>query len=342
MGDTFSVLKRKSKPKFNKESKTRKKVSQQKVRVTSTRRGAAKRGRGKERTGPLKTRAKRTLYEDTINISNRYQAEDLPTATLSAIKAKKRAKKIAWGVFSGIFVTALVAVLVWIGFVLFFKVETVTCDGITMYDPEEIIAASGIAAGDSMFRIDRKNIEEALSANYPYLMNVNIVRELPTGIVIKAQEDRAAYYIALCGEYCILSEQLRVLEMVSDEDVVTARHKGIIELSLPRITGAIVGDEVVFLQPKNKAYITEVISALLQADEDIGEKIKSIDLSNQFNIKFEYDGRIQVLLGDNSHMAEKIQFALSIIDDFSEYATGKVSAENLDSGYALIDDPQGE
>ncbi|MCI8331842.1 MAG: FtsQ-type POTRA domain-containing protein [Clostridiales bacterium] len=343
MADTFSIIKRKSKPKFKKEKKTPKSsaVPKQKVRVTSTRRAepaAAAKDRPK-RTSPAKTRAKRTLYEDTIHVTSRYRGE-APTSAFSAIQAKKRTRKILWAVFSAVFVVALTAVLVWICLLYFFKVESINCEGITLYEGDEIIEASGITIGEQMFHINSSAIEKALCERYPYLINVQIRREMPSTIVIKAEEDTAAYYIALCGEYCILSEQMRVLEMVSDEDIVTSRHKGIVKLALPRVTGAIVGSEVEFLHTRNKAYINQVINALLHSERS--QSVKYIDLSNKFDIKFNYAGRIDVLLGDESNVEEKIQFAFKMIDDYSDFATGEVSVENLETGYVMIKDPQGE
>ncbi|MCI8590684.1 MAG: FtsQ-type POTRA domain-containing protein [Clostridiales bacterium] len=343
MADTFSIIKRKSKPKFKKEKKAPKSsaVPKQKVRVTSTRRANSSLDASarRKRTSPSKTRAKRTLYEDTIHVTSRYQGE-APTSAFSAIQARKRTKKMLWVVFSAVFVIVLTAILVWISLWYFFKVENIRCEGITLYEADEIIEASGITVGEQMFNINRGAIEKVLSERYPYLLNVQIHREMPDTIVIEAKEDTAAYYMALCGEYCILSEQMRVLEMVSDEDIVTARHKGIVKLSLPRVTGAVVGSEVEFLHARNKAYISEVINALLHSDRS--QSIKYIDLSNKFDITFNYAGRIDVLVGDESNITEKIQFAYKMIDDYSDFATGEVSVENLETGYVMIKDPQGE
>ena len=343
MADTFSIIKRKRKPKYKKEKKTPKSsaIPKQKVRVTSTRRANPSAGESSrlKRTSKAKTRAKRTLYEDTIHVTSRYQGE-APTSAFSAIQARKRTKKILWAVFSAIFVIVLTAILIWISLLYFFKVETIDCEGITLYETDEIIEAAGITIGEQMFSVRRVAIEKSLSERYPYLLNVKIRREMPSRIVIEAEEDTAAYYIALCGEYCILSEQMRVLEMVSDEDIVTARHKGIVKLSLPRVTGAVVGREVEFLHTRNKAYINQVINVLLHSERS--QSIKYIDLSNKFDIKFNYAGRIEVLLGEESNIEEKIQFAYKMIDDYSEFASGEVSVENLETGYVLLKDPQGE
>ena len=95
-----------------------------------------------------------------------------------------------------------------------------------------------------------------------------------------------------------------------------------------------------FLHTRNKAYINQVINVLLHSERS--QSIKYIDLSNKFDIKFNYAGRIEVLLGEESNIEEKIQFAYKMIDDYSEFASGEVSVENLETGYVLLKDPQGE
>lgn len=340
MGDTFNVLKRKSKPKFNKEKSPPAKQSgkKQTVRVTSRRRASSERTEDR-RTQTRKARAKRTLYEDTINVVHTESAktQKATSFTISEVQSKKRTKKIAWGVFAGILVTVLVCILIWGSFLLFFKVESISCEGITLYEEEAIIASSGIEIGQNMYQIDRDRIVQDLCAQYPYLLNVRIIREIPTGIVIKAEEDQAAFYATVGNEYCLLSAQMRVLELTDDEKGLLEQNKDLRKLVLPPISAAIVGNEIEFINEKNKDYVEQVISTVRESE--YADRIREINLKSKFEISFYYDGRIEVLVGEAVDIPAKIRFAFAIIGEFSENATGTVSAESVESGYAIVDDP---
>lgn len=333
MGDTLSVFKRKSKPKFNIPKEERPKV--QRVKVTSKRRDAAKAHRKNDE--PL--RPKRTLYEDTINIdrSGTIDPEQYKTASIDAIRAEKRKKYIAWGVFSAVLVTALVGIVVWFGMLFFFKIGTIECEGITVYDTEEIIGVSGLTVGADMYNIGAERIAERLGARYPYLMNIRVERRLPDTVVIIAEEDTAVYYTDLGGKYYILSAELRVLESIEDEAAL-AEREGLLHIILPEVARAIVGEKVQYFREQNEEYVLETVKTLLELPQ--ADKINVVDMSDRFELKFTYDSRIEVELGEARDIPAKVKFAFAMIDEFSEFAMGTVSARSVESGYVDIVDPQ--
>ncbi len=333
MGDTLKVFQKNKKFKQEKPSP----VPRQKVRVSSRRRSAA---RPVRRTDTARPRAKRTLYEDTINVDRSSHPElDLPkTAAIDLIRARKRSKKIAWSIFIALLVTALAGGMVFSGMFFFFKVESVRCEGITLYDPDEMVARAGVEVGAQLYRVDREGIAARLSAEYPYLKNVRVGYDLPTGVVIFAEEDKPGYYTELAGRYYILSPEMRVLESIpAERQTLEENYGALLRLELPPIAGAVVGSPIRYFNPSSELYINEMIDRLTTGE--YADKINSIDLSSRYALSFRYDGRIDVLLGDATELSSKIRFAFAMIDEFSENATGTVSSEDVESGYALIDDP---
>lgn len=333
MGDTLSVFKRKSKPKFNIPKEEKPKV--QRVKVTSKRRDAAKAKRRKDEPH----RPKRTLYEDTINIdrSGTIRPDEYKTASIDAIRAQKKKRYIAWGVFFAVLVTALVGAVIWFGMLFFFKINAIECEGITVYDTAEIVEASGLTVGGNMYNIGADDIAERLGARYPYLMNIRVERRLPDTVVIIAEEDTAVYYMDLGGKYYLLSREMRVLGS-SESQAIIAENDDLLHIVLPEVSRAVVGERVQYFREKNESYVLETLESLMELDRVDG--IDIVDMSDRFELKFTYDDRIEVELGEASDIPSKVKFAFAMIDEFSESATGTVSARTVESGYVSIVDPQ--
>ena len=333
MGDTLSVFKRKSKPKFNIPKEDKPKV--QRVKVTSKRRDTEK----KVRKAADKHRPKRTLYEDTINIdrSGAIAPEEYKTASIDAIRAEKRKKYLVWSIFFDVLVTALVGVVVWFGMMFFFKIETVECEGITVYDTADIIGESGLAVGGKMYGIDSDEMIERLGARFPYLMNIRIDRRLPSTVVIIAEEDTALYYTELGGKYYLLSEELRVLES-SQSQALIAENEKLLHIVLPDVARAVVGEKVQYFRAKNEEYVLTTLESIMALPQ-VGS-INVVDMSDRFELTLRYDNRINVELGEAEDIPSKVRFAFAMIDEFSEFATGTVSARSVESGYVSIVDPQ--
>lgn len=332
MGDTFSVFKRKGKPKFHIEEP---KPKREAVKVTAKRRAGA----GERRKAEKKMRPKRTLYEDTINIdpTGSVDSAEYATASIESIRARKKRGRVAWGVGVAVLITALVAVLVFVGMMVFFRIESVSCQGVTMYDEAEIIAASGIKVGDHLYKVDGAAIAEDLRARYPYLKEIDVKADLPTGMVIAVTEDEPAYFTDIGGRYYILSAEMRVLESLPATDASLEPFEGkLLQLALPSVSRAVVGESVQYFSPVSEKYVGEAMAAIMASEGSDG--IVSIDLTSRFDISFSYERRITVLLGRDSDLEAKLKFAFAIMDEFSDAATGTISAESVEEGYAIVDD----
>lgn len=335
MANPFNVFRHRSRTNFDLADEPKKKKNRKKANRTVKKK---KNGTRKER--PVGgARRKRTVYEDTVNISrDEYHTaeteEKLNTATLSAIKSKKKTKALLWIVLMSVIICSLIAVFTLACFNFLFKVESIKLDGVTIYNEEDVLAACGISVGDKMYSVDKNDISHRLIARFPYFKEVRIVREIPTGIVIKVTEDSALYYTSFCGEYCILSENMRVLEIVDDYDTMHETHPELRELILPRVAEAIVGDKIVYFSEKNGDYIASAMQGLL--DSGAGDKITCMDLKSKFNISFIYDGRVTVEIGDMDGLNAKIQFAMSMLSEFEGNAKGSVCARDVDNGYVIL------
>ena len=74
------------------------------------------------------------------------------------------------------------------GATVFFKLEQVTVSGNSRYTQEEVVTASGIQTGDNLYRLNKYQIKDEILRTLPYVEGVNIVRDLPSTIVITVYE----------------------------------------------------------------------------------------------------------------------------------------------------------
>ena len=333
MAKTFSVFKHKSRPQFDTVAESEKNKKKRARRTVNKKNGT----RARRSVG--KTRPHTTRYEDTVNIYTSDEArsaetaEKLNTATLSAINSGKKTRAVLWAVFLSVVICLLVVVFTLACFNFIFKVEKITIDGVTLYGEDEVLSSCGISVGDKMYSVDKKEISRRLIARFPYFKEVKIVREIPTGIVIKVSEDSAKYYTSFCGEYCLLSPDMRVLELTEDYDAMTEANGRLIELKLPRVSDAIVGEKIKYFTEGNESYISYVTDKLLSGS--IGESITCIDMESKFNIGLTYEDRVKIEIGNTDAVDAKIQFALSMISQFDDSAKLTVCARSIDSGYVI-------
>ena len=335
MAGIFGVFNSK-KTKFNiEEPKEPKKPVRETARVSSVRRDASRPERKKHVSKEKdKPRARRTIYSETINVDKEAKVDPslFATSQIESIRAGKKKRMRTWSVFAVVLALALTVFFVFLCMRIFFKVGRIECVGIDKYDTDEIIEYTGIKIGDGLYSVNRQSVQALLHARYPYLINVRIIRELPDGIVISAEEDTAAYYTEFGGRCYVLSDSLRLLEYVPDIGIARERYPELLEVSLPPVKEAIIGEEVVFMNENYTGIVKQVISDIESCER--ADKIKYIDIEDRYSISAEYAARITVRLGDYKDLASKLRFAFAIIDDFPDTSKGEVNVGSVEKGYA--------
>lgn len=86
-----------------------------------------------------------------------------------------------------LFVVALLAAAT-VGATVFFQVENIEVSGNSRYTQEEIIATTGIQAGDNLFRMNKFAIQDHVKEEMPYIEDILIRRRLPSTITVAVQE----------------------------------------------------------------------------------------------------------------------------------------------------------
>ena len=234
-------------------------------------------------------------------------------------KKMRRKRKIKKAIMSLVLAAAILSVGIVLVFSLFFKINTVTIVGKSVYKPEKIWEKSGITGGDNLFRVDEEELSNILSTQLPYIKNATIKRELPDTLVIEIESTEAVACIENGKTYIILDSQGKVLEKAAAELKET--------LPIIRNVSAKTVEEGSVIELKN-AKRNEALPQLLSAIEASElDSLTEIDLNNVNDIKIKYDDRIVLKVGNLTNLEKKLARGKKAIDNENEinaYAEGSL------------------
>ena len=219
-------------------------------------------------------------------------------------KKNKRKKVIIRSVLGG---TLLIAGLV-VAMLLFFNINKISVTGDAVYSSEEVITASGIETGDNLIFLSKQKINKTITEKLPYIGSVKIKRRLPSHLEIQVIKTDAVFGVAENGYYTLLDREGKVLEtnleyIGSDKTLLNAG----------KVISAVVGEKIVLEDEKTLPRIEDVYSTC----EKVGlTDITEINITDLYNIKVVYQGRITLELGktDGDRLSKKLAFGKAAID----------------------------
>lgn len=247
---------------------------------------------------------KKTNSQSTTQNSQMSGDERIINRTAQRRK-KNRRKKLIIRACLGIAFLLVGVVLV---LTMFFNISEITVTGDTVYAVDEITNASGVNIGDNLIFVSKKKIDEKITSELPYVGSVKVKRRLPTGLELQVTKTEAVYAVAQDGYFTLLNEKGKVLE-VNTEFIA----ENITLVNLGNIISATVG--------KNIELETEkVLDKLIKIQEECNNcgltDITAVDLSDIYNIKLTYQGRIILELGDTdkSGLSKKLALGQAAIE----------------------------
>ncbi|MHC1682532.1 MAG: cell division protein FtsQ/DivIB [Clostridiaceae bacterium] len=202
----------------------------------------------------------------------------------------------------------------------YFNVTNIYVDNNKILKRDFIVETSGLNIGDNVFFANIKNAEKKLLEN-PYIIKVDISRNLPSTFLITVEERKATYYIKEDNNYYIIDNKGILLEEKGD----------ISQFNLVEIQGADLESKdlgKVFVSGKDKERVLEFLGNLQQLlerglndaakqslglNEEDNIPIKKVDFSKEYNIQISYNN-IDILCGDGSNLEDKLKKAINIID----------------------------
>jgi hypothetical protein len=121
-----------------------------------------------------------------------------------------------------------------------------------------------------------------------------------------------------------VSAGLKVLSEMDSEEKIRDRYGKIVPLEMDgrNIKQISLTKDIVFFDPKAFKRHERILS--LVCNTWIYEKLTSLDISDIYDVSLVYDGRIEMYFGKHTDLAKKLASAKSVIESYSEKASGSI------------------
>ncbi len=224
-------------------------------------------------------------------------------------RRKNRRKRI---IIRSVLGVAFLCIGVILALMLFFNINEITVTGDAVYSAEDVISASDVSVGDNLIFLSKSKLNDKISKELPYVGSVKIKRHLPSNLEIIITKTDAYMAVASNGYFTLLDKKGKVLE--KDLEII---GESIVLANLGEIDSAKIGETIVLKEEK----VFEKLSTVLAECDAVGIKdISSIDLSDIYNIKLVYQGRITLELGetDSQNLNSKLALGKAAIEKQDE------------------------
>lgn len=222
---------------------------------------------------------------------------------------KNRRKKLIFRSVAGV-LFLVVGVIVALS--LFFNINKIVVSGDAVYSHETVVKASGVSEGDNLIFLSKSKLNEKLSSELAYIGSVTVKRRLPSTLELVIKKTDAKLGVAMNGYFTLLDENGKVLE----KDLETV-GENIILVNLGEVESAELGKVIVL---KENRALTK-LNAVLDECKKVGiNDISLMDLSDIYNIKLVYQGRITLELGetDSENLNSKLALGKAALDKQNE------------------------
>ena len=222
---------------------------------------------------------------------------------------RNRRKKI---IFRSVAGALFLVVGIIVALSLFFNINKIVVSGDAVYSHETVVKASGVSEGDNLIFLSKSKLNEKLSSELAYIGSVTVKRRLPSTLELVIKKTDAKLGIAMNGYFTLLDENGKVLE----KDLETV-GENIILANLGEIESAELGETVVL---KEEKVLTKLQQVLAECKKVGINDISLMDLSDIYNIKLVYQGRITLVLGetDSENLNSKLALGKAALDKQNE------------------------
>ena len=230
-------------------------------------------------------------------------------------------------VFLVIFILA--ATLVTLSLTVFFKIETLTVSGNTVYESSEILANSGVKVGDNMFLMLDSKIEQRLREKLPFVENLKINRILPNKMEIIITESEEYFCYPYAGQFFTASKDNRVLAKYS------SAPSGLVLMKVSGLSNVEIGKTVTFTKEEESGYISKLFTAF----EKHGISVTALDVTDLLSIEAKISQNIVVNFGGPTDLDGKTAHLAAMLKKIDSSKQGVINlsvwSETKDEGYFI-------
>ena len=201
-----------------------------------------------------------------------------------------------------------------------FRVKSVSVKGSAHYTENEIVAASGITAGQSIFLVNKRKAAENILLNFPYVEKVTVRNTSFNQLEITIEETEPAGIIEWGSGWLVVGINGRGLEILNADSSRVGDYRII---KCPTLDGAGVGR--LTLDSRSR----EIVNAILVSCQNSNlDGVLELDLENFSDIVLNWKNTIEIRLGSDVLLEEKLDFASStlkrVLEDHDGGAEGRI------------------
>ena len=212
--------------------------------------------------------------------------------------SKKAARRKRW--ITGFFAILFALAGIILSLTVFFKITDVRVEGdIYMHTEKEILEAADIAIGSNLFRFNAKAREKQIWETLAYVENVNIKRKLPGTVIIQITETKKIFAIEHAGQYVVVSNHLKILDITPNLTDKMAKLIGIEAID------PVKGEALLYEKTENTACFVELVELL---DEyELLSGVSEIDITDKLNYTMTYENRVKIMIGTANNLEQKVK-----------------------------------
>ena len=200
---------------------------------------------------------------------------------------------------------------------VFFVVTDIEVEGNARYTDEEIIQASGLEKGESLFFINRYDAASRIFSKLPYINDAMVTRELPSRVVISVTESSAMGYVTADDSYWVIDQNCKILKQIDQTELKSLiRIDGIVPIEPSEGSVMAVSEE----EGAKLRYLSEILNQLLK--RGMWTDVTLVDISDVTNPAFAYLNRFTVRVGEDSDLDYKFGLLQSAVEQLAEHDAG--------------------
>jgi len=195
-----------------------------------------------------------------------------------------------------------------------YDVEGVIVEGNDSVTEKTIIDASGIKLGESIFKVSISDVKNNLS-KVAFVDSAKVRFVLPDKIKIIVKERQESAYISFIGNYIGIDDTGKILEVKQKAENVS--KPVVYGLSIENFE---IGSTIYTQNEEGKNILYSILQQI--SVNEVGDKIKYIDVNDDDNIRLTLSNDIEVKLGSLDNIKYKMAYLKSVIEEIKDVNGG--------------------
>jgi len=161
-----------------------------------------------------------------------------------------------------------------------------------------VVELSGLEIGTDMLRVDEQAIRRGIERD-PYLQVARVEMQYPSTVAITVRESRPSAVIESLGIYLLIDEECRLLAFLSDRE-----QAGVLVVTGVEVASQREGMRIGTNPPGQADDLQRLLGAV--SANGVENQITELNVENLDNLYLMTPIGVQVLLGDDGQLAEKM------------------------------------